>query len=99
MNYDFKNQITEDFGLSRMQPGEQERMIEKIGTLLFESVVERAVDKMDDETLNDFEDMLGHVGNDYQQVLGFLKEKVGGFGEIVSDELSRLKRAASGIFA
>jgi hypothetical protein len=96
---DFKNKIAQDFGISGMQASEQERMIEKIGTLLFESVVERAVDKMDDQTVNDFEDMLGGAGNDYQLVLGFLKERVGGFSEIVSDELSRLKRATSGIFA
>jgi hypothetical protein len=99
MDENFKNQIASDFGLSGMPAGEQERMIERIGTLLFESVVERAVDKMDDQTIPDFEDMLGQAGNNYQLVLGFLKDKVEGFGEIVAEELSRLKRATSGIFA
>src|SRR5512142_757516 len=99
MNENFKKQIALDFGLSKMRAEEQEKMIERIGTLLFEAVVERAVDRMDVQTVNDFEDLLGQAGNDYQKVLDFLKGRVTGFGEIVSDELARLKRATSGIFA
>lgn len=99
MDNDFKKQIAQDFGLSKMGAGEQEKMIERIGTLLFEAVVERAVDNMDETTINDFEDLLGKASNDYQLVLGFLKERVPGFGEIVGDELARLKKATSGIFA
>jgi hypothetical protein len=94
---DLKNKITEDFGLSGLEGSDQERMIDKIGTLLFESVVERSVDKMDDATINDFSSMLDGAGNDYQVVLGFLKERVGGFSDIVADELTRLKRTTSGI--
>jgi hypothetical protein len=99
MDENFKSRITQDFGLSNMRAEEQEKMIDRIGTLLFEAVVERSVDTMDDGTLSDFEDMLGSAGNDYQKVLSFLKDRVGSFGEIVSDELGRLKRATSGIFA
>jgi hypothetical protein len=54
---------------------------------------------MEPTTLNQFEDLLGQAGNDYQKVLDFLQEKVSGFREIVADELARLKRATSGIFA
>jgi len=99
MNDEFKKRIAKDFGLENMEPEEQEKMIEKIGNLLFEAVVERAVDAMDEETMNDFEDALGKAGGDYQKVVAFLKSHVAGFDKIVSDEMSRLKRATSGIFA
>ena len=99
MNEEFKKKITKDFGLADMDSREQERMIEKIGNLLFESVVERAVDAMDEEAMNDFDEVIGNAGDDYQKIISFLKSRVPGFDKIVSEELSRLKRATSGIFA
>jgi hypothetical protein len=99
MNEEFDKKIITDFGLDNMAPEEQERMIEKIGNLLFESVVERAVDVMDDSIMNDFEDAVNNAAGDYQKVVTFLKSNVPGFDKIVSEELSRLKRATSGIFA
>lgn len=99
MNEEFKKKIVKDFGLEGMDSREQEQMIEKIGNLLFESVVERAVDVMDEETMNGFDEAIAEAGSDYQKVISFLKSRVPGFETIVSEELSRLKRATSGIFA
>lgn len=99
MNNEFKKKIAEDFGLSSMGEEEQERMIEKIGNLLFESVVERSVDMMDEVAMNDFDEAIANAGSDYQKVISFLKSRVTGFDKIVTEELSRLKRATSGIFA
>lgn len=99
MNDDLNKKIIEDFGLGNMDPEEQERMIEKIGNLLFENVVERAVDSMDDEVMKDFDDLLESAGSDYEKVVSFLKNRVPNFDVVVSDELSRLKRATSGIFS
>lgn len=99
MNNEFNKKIAKDFGLEKMDSEEQERMIEKIGNLLFESVVERAVDAMDDSLMNEFEDAIANAGSDYQKVISFLKANVAGFDKIVSEEMSRLKRATSGIFA
>ena len=94
-----KKKIAEDFGLKQMPPESQEKFIEKIGNMLFESVIERSVDKMDEQAMTDFEGVLGTAGEDYQKVIGFLRDRVPGFKEIVSEEMSRLKRATSGIFA
>lgn len=99
MDQEIRNKIAQDFGLGSMDSGEQERMIEKIGTLLFESVIERAVDSMDDKTMDDFGLIIDSAGKDYEKVITFLKTRVGGFDSIVVDEMSRLKRATSGIFA
>ena len=99
MNKKFNKKIANDFGLENMDSREQERMIEKIGTLLFESVIERAVDVMDESVMNDFENTVTNAGSDYQKVIDFLKSKVPDFDKIVTDEMSRLKRATSGIFA
>jgi hypothetical protein len=99
MDESFNKKIVKDFGLESMDSVEQERMIEKIGNLLFESVVERAVDVMDEDVMNEFEDAVADAGSDYQKIISFMKSKVPGFDKIVSEELSRLKRATSGIFA
>ena len=99
MDENFKQKIIEDFGLKNMDSREQEKMIEKIGNLLFESVVERAIDVMDEGTMNDFDETVNNAGSDYQKIISFLKSKVPGFDGIVSEEMSRLKRATAGIFA
>jgi hypothetical protein len=98
MDQDLKKKITTDFGLTAMDPNEQERMIEKIGNLLFESVVERSLEGMDEGTMNEFDETISNAGEDYQKVITFLKGKVDGFDIIVKDEMSRLKRATVGIF-
>ena len=99
MNEEFKIKIVKDFGLENMDSRQREEMIEKIGNMLFESVVERAVDVMDDDAMNEFDRTIDDAGNDYQKIISFLKSKVPDFDKIVSEELSRLKRATSGIFA
>lgn len=99
MSEEFNKKIIKDFGLESMDSREQERMIEKIGNLLFESVIERAVDVMDEEAMNGFSEAIDNAGSDSQKIISFLKSKVPGFDKIVSEELSRLKRATSGIFA
>lgn len=99
MNDEFKKKIAQDFGFQNLDSREQERMIEKIGNLLFESVVERAVDLMDEEAMNAFEEEVANAGSDYGRIVSFLKTKVAGFDAIVTEEMSRLKRAASGILA
>ncbi|PIR40304.1 MAG: hypothetical protein COV33_00495 [Candidatus Zambryskibacteria bacterium CG10_big_fil_rev_8_21_14_0_10_34_34] len=99
MNEEFKIKIVKDFGLENMDSREQEQMIEKIGNMLFESVVERAVDIMDEDAMNEFDRTIDDAGNDYQKIISFLKSKVPDFDKIVSEELSRLKRATSGIFS
>lgn len=99
MSDDINKKIAKDFGLDNMDSRQQEVMVEKIGNLLFESVIERSVDKMDEEMMNDFEKVIDVAGGDYQKVVGFLKERVPEFNKIVSEELQRLKKATSEIFA
>ncbi|MEK7635259.1 MAG: DUF5663 domain-containing protein [Patescibacteria group bacterium] len=99
MNEEFNKKIAKDFGLENMDSREQEKMIEKVGNLLFESVVERAVDAMDESVINEFDSVIDSAGGDYQRVIEFFKSKVLGFDIIVSEELTRLKRATSEIFA
>src|SRR3989344_4676425 len=99
MDDNFKKQIANDFGLQNMPREEQEKFIERIGNMLFEAVVERSIDSMDEKTANDFETLIGTVSGDYDKVITFLKSNIPAFQEIVSDEMSRLKRTTSGIFA
>ncbi|NLE07362.1 MAG: hypothetical protein GX627_02005 [Parcubacteria group bacterium] len=99
MSEEFNKKIAADFGLENMDSREQTLMIEKIGNLLFESVMERAIDAMDGPVMNDFEDTLVEAGNDYPKIISFLKQRIPGFDVIVSEEMNRLKRATSGIFA
>ena len=100
MNEEFKKRIINDFGLSKMDAETQEKMIERIGNLLFESVIERSIDLLDKDGLSQFDLLIGKTaGGDYPKVINFLKDKVPGFKEIVSQELAHIKRTTSGVFS
>ena len=94
-----KQKIASDFGFADMPPLEQERMIEKVGNMLFESVLERSFDSLADKDLDDYEKMLSEAGADYNKIMAFFKEKVPEFGKIVSEELNRLKKVTSMLMA
>ncbi|HEY4516137.1 MAG TPA: DUF5663 domain-containing protein [Candidatus Paceibacterota bacterium] len=95
MNPDIKSKIAHDFGFAGLSPLEQERMIEKVGNMLFESVLERSFDSLVEKDLDEYEKMLGAAGADYQKIMGFFQERVPQFPTIVSEELGRLKKMTS----
>ncbi|MEK7642216.1 MAG: DUF5663 domain-containing protein [Patescibacteria group bacterium] len=99
MNDELKKRIIQDFGLAQMATEEQEKFIERIGNMLFESVIERALKKMDESAMSEFDELLNDAGEDYQKVIAFLRNRAPGFKDIVTDEMARLKRATSSIFA
>lgn len=78
---------------------EQDEMIEKIGNLLFEAVIERSVDELDEAKMNEFEEVVGKAEGNYEEVIKFLKTRVPDFSAIVSEEMARLKKATAAIFA
>ncbi len=98
MDENLRKKIISDFGLSEMTEEDQNKCIEKIGGILFEYVVERSVELMDEPTMNDFDQIITNAGDDYQKVIEFLKERVSGFKDVVADEMSRLKRTTTEIF-
>ena len=100
MEENFKNKIIEDFGLGKMEKVAQEKMIERIGNMLFESIIERSIDLLDENGLSKFEVIIASTGSgDYQKVINFLKDEVPGFKNVVSDELAYLKKTMSGVFS
>ncbi len=99
MNDNLKNKIIEDFGIANVDRVEQEEIIEKIGNLLFESVIERSIDGLDESLVSNFETVLNGAEGDYQKVVDFLKSNVPNFDSIVKEEMSRLKKATGAIFA
>ena len=99
MNDEIKQKIANDFGFADLPPMEQERMIEKVGNMLFESVLERSFDSLSEQDLTDYENMLGESGADYQKIMSFFKARVPTFSSIVSSELSRLKKTTTTLLA
>ena len=99
MQEEIKQKIATDFGFADLPPLEQERMIEKVGNMLFESVLERSFDSLSNVDLDEYEKMLDESGADYNKIIAFFKEKVPQFSSIVSDELNRLKKMTSILLA
>lgn len=99
MNDELKQKIASDFGFSDLPQLEQERMIEKIGNMLFEAVLDRSFDSLSEDDVNQYETLLSEEGADYERIMSFFKAHVPTFSTIVSEELNRLKKSAVTLLA
>ncbi len=78
-------------GLSSLPKEKQEEMVERIGRLLYEAVLSRAMDMLDEKDETELDLLLNEETSTVEEVLGFLETKVASFGSIVSEEKAKLK--------
>ncbi len=91
-----KNLISQDLlqelQFDKIPQDQQAATLEKIGALLFQSVVLRATDTLSDEKKDEFVQVLdAHKESDSDVVYEFLETNVPNLDEIVEEELLRFK--------
>lgn len=83
--------ILKELGIDKLPPEEQEQIILAIGKTIFESVLVRVIQLLDDQDLDEFEKLMTENPNDQQALLSFLQAKVPDFNQIVAEEVSKFK--------
>ncbi|MBL7058590.1 hypothetical protein ISS03_04590 [Patescibacteria group bacterium] len=90
-----KRDITKELGLDSLPEEERQKVLERIGKLIYESVMIRVVEVLDEEDQDAFASILEEVDGDPaggDKILKFIKSKVPNIEEIVEEEVVRFKQ-------
>jgi len=92
MNTILQKNIIKDLGLDTLSEKEQEQASLSVGKIIFQSVLIRVMEELDDKAKNEFEKILKEKSNDESAILIFLKSKIANLDEIVSEEVAKFKQ-------
>jgi hypothetical protein len=90
------NMISKDmvgeWGLQNLPPEKQAEMVERIGKMMYQMILDRALDILTDEEQKDFDVLLDKEGTTPENILQFLASKISTFEQIVTEERLKLKK-------
>jgi hypothetical protein len=84
--------IIRELGLEELPEKEQEEMLLSMGRIIFQSILIRTMEELDEKSKDEFEKILSEKPNDEETILGFLQSKLPNLNEIVNDEVSKFKQ-------
>ncbi len=91
-----QNNIIDILELDNLPKEEAEEILIRTGTLIYQNVLMRAVEKMTDKDQDDFEKMLDNEAKP-EEIFSFLKDKVVDFEKIIIEETEKFKNKTSNI--
>ena len=92
MNNILHQNIIKDLGLDTLSEKEQEEALLKIGKIIFQSILIKVIEKLDDNEIDNFTELLEKNPNDEKVILDFLQAKIPNFNELVNNEVANFKK-------
>lgn len=92
-----KQNLIEMFELDKMPPEKSAEMVERLGKLVFQAVLVRAIPMLSKADLKEYETMTDG-GQGGEVMFGFLAEKVPNFDNMVAEEAEMLRKEMAGEF-
>ncbi len=89
-----RQNIITSFGLDSLSADEQARVLEDVGTVIYQRVILRVLDTLSEADKDEFDTILGRAGNNEQAITSFLDEKVPNLDELVEEEINGFKSEA-----
>ncbi len=87
-----KQNIIKDLGIDTLPKDQQEQALLKIGKIIFQGVLIKVLNKLNDEDKDRLDAILIEKPSDQEVVLNFLRSKISDFDEIVNGEVAEFKR-------
>jgi len=91
-----QKEITNLLSLDNLLPEEREEIILRVGALIYQNIMTRALEIMSEADQDEFEKMLDAQSGP-EEIFVFLKNKVPNFEEIMKEEAEKFKNKATGI--
>jgi hypothetical protein len=89
------NQLSQDvireWGLGELDAAKQLEMVDRIGRLMYQAILVRALDILSDKEQTEFDLLLDEDTTTPNDVLAFLASKIPTFEQLVRDERNKLK--------
>jgi hypothetical protein len=86
-------------GLDKLPEQEQAELYNRIGGVLFQGILIRAIESMTDEEQDALDAFLGEHPEDPDALMGYLQKNVANFEALVEDEVARFKASAMELMA
>ncbi|MDP2788690.1 MAG: DUF5663 domain-containing protein [bacterium] len=96
MNTTIQKSIAEILEAENLLPEEVEELLLRVGALIYQNVMTRAVESLTDEEQNKFEKILDKQ-SEPEEIFTFLKNKVPGFEEIIKEESEKFRNKSAKI--
>lgn len=84
--------IIKDLGIDNLPQKEQEESLLGIGRIIFQSVLIRVMEELDEAGKDEFEKILSEKPNDEEAILNFLHSKLPNLDEVVNEEVAKFKQ-------
>ena len=91
MNNILSQDIIKEWGLQNLPSEKQEEMVERIGKILYQAILVRALDILSEKEQVEFDLLLDEDTTTPDDVLGFLQKKIPTFDLMVLEERKNLK--------
>lgn len=84
--------VISEWGLTALSPEKQEEFVDRIGRMMYQAVLVRALDILSEKEQVEFDLLLDEDNTTPTEVLTFLKSKIPTFDILVEEERQNLKR-------
>ncbi len=96
MDQKLRQTIINAYNLSSLSEDEQNDIIERIGSLIFQGILMRVMDGMPENLQSEFEEMLDKDASP-EMIIGFLRENVSDFENIAKEEAEKFQRESMSV--
>lgn len=93
-----KNNIANVLNIDNLPEEEREKILADIGSVIFQNVLMRVLEKMSEKEQDDFEKLLDNNGNP-EEIFDFLNSKTKDFPKIIEEEAIKFKDKATNIMS
>lgn len=91
MNNILSKDIIKEWGLQSLSEIKQVEMVERIGKIIYQAILVRALDILSDKEQTEFDELLDLDTTTPEEVLKFLASKIPTFDQLVLEERKSLK--------
>lgn len=91
MEEKIKSYVLQALGIDRLPEREQEEAILRAGRIIFQAVLLRAIEGLDESDEQELDKLLTASPRDEERVLDFFKSKIPNLDEIVREEAERFR--------
>ena len=92
MNKILQQNIIKELGLDKLPEKEQEEALETAGRIIFQAVLIKVMDELDEEQKSEFEKIIIKEPNNEEKITEFLESNVPDLDEIVKEEVLNFKK-------
>lgn len=96
MDQKLRQTIINAYNLGPLPESEQDDIIERIGSLIFQSILMRVMEDMPESDQTKFEDLLDADASP-EIIVGFLRDNVSNFEEISKEEAEKFQRESMSV--